>query len=149
MSFLLCASFPLNSAFGQQPSFSCVKVTRSDEAAICRDAQLSSLDRQLQDLYKAVREGLGPDDKILLRDTQRLWLQKRAACAASVDCIGDMYKTRISQLKTQLAGPAGPSTKSEPSIAPAAPTATAPAPAPSPGARDACEAFPTLCREQL
>jgi uncharacterized protein len=124
-------------AQAQQPSFNCSRSTSIDEVAICSNATLSQLDRQLQSLYLGVVAGLDQRDVILLRDTQRFWLVKRGTCGQNTGCIAALYRARIPQLQELLAGGSGPISTGVPEPA---------SPPPSPGTpRDACAKFPTLC----
>ena len=120
-----------------QPSFNCATNRAPDEVTICGNIALSQLDRQLGDLYGAVREGLDLNQQQGLRDVQRNWLRQRTACGSDASCIARLYQQRISQLRTILAGPPAP-------VTPPAPVGARPPP-PGGNSRDACDAFPTLC----
>jgi uncharacterized protein len=120
----------------QQPSFNCITDRGPDERTICASVALSQLDRQLDALYTAVRVGFDADHQILLRDTQRIWLQLRAACGTNANCIAGLYRTRIARLQTMLAG--SPEAPPVAAGTPRRPPATG-------GTGDACDAFPTLC----
>ena len=129
---------------GQQPSFNCATDTHPDERTICTSSVLSQLDRQMDALYNAARESVDGERQLLLRDAQRNWLRQRAACGANANCIAGLYRTRIAQLQTMLAGPTlGPPLPGPPSSPP--PTTGTPAPPPAGGGGDACAVFPTLC----
>jgi uncharacterized protein YecT (DUF1311 family) len=118
----------------------CSNPRTPDEITICGNSALSQFDRQLGQLYIAVRTGLSLDQQSLLRDTQRAWLSQRSACGWNADCIARLYQTRIPQLRGMLAGGAPlPSTGSAPAATPA------PVPTPTGSGRDACDMFPTLC----
>jgi uncharacterized protein len=104
--------------YGQQPSFNCLTDSLyPDEGAICANSELSQLDRQMVTLYTAVREPLDAGRQILLRDAQRNWLRQRAACGPSMSCIATLYRKRIAELQTLIAGPpaAPPVTTASPS----------------------------------
>ena len=104
--------------YGQQPSFNCLTDSLyPDEGAICANSELSQLDRQMVTLYTAVREPLDAGRQILLRDAQRNWLRQRAACGPSISCIAALYRKRIAELQTLIAGPpaAPPVTTASPS----------------------------------
>jgi len=83
------------------PSFDCSKATTAVEKAICRNAELSELDRELARLYKEAlkREG----EKIKIR--QREWIAERDKKCEGKDneeitqTLIKMYKTRIEELK--------------------------------------------------
>jgi len=123
-------------ARGEQPSFNCKTDTAPDESTICASSALSQLDRQLNDLFVAVRDGLDANQQIQLRDAERIWLRQRAACGRNASCIAGLYQARIGQLRSIIAGAPG---------VPQAPIGTPVRPPVSSGTGDACDAFPTLC----
>ena len=136
---MLAGGAPLPST-GSAPADWCSNPRTPDEITICGNSALSQFDRQLGQLYIAVRTGLSLDQQSLLRDTQRAWLSQRSACGWNADCIARLYQTRIPQLRGMLAGGAPlPSTGSAPAATPA------PVPTPTGSGRDACDMFPTLC----
>ncbi len=90
-------------ALSQQPSFDCAASHAPDEVAICSNFALAQLDRQLNDMYNAARERLGPDRQEELRDSQRAWLRERSACGRDVKCITRLYQRRIPELSTVAA----------------------------------------------
>jgi uncharacterized protein len=126
------AALVLN-AWGAQPSFDCVTNTAPDERTICANSGLAELDIQASSLYFSLRDTLGAPQKILLRDAQRYWLKRRAACGANASCIARLYRARIPELNAMLAGtPSGRSSSGGGT------------PLPS-GTPEACNFFPTLC----
>jgi uncharacterized protein len=129
-------------AHAQRPSFNCAVATALDEAMICRDGNLANLDNQLSAIFRVLLDTLNGSDKALLRETERLWLAKRAACGARADCIANMYRIRIEQLNILVAG--NPTTPAIPASGPSA-TGGPTKPASPGGSKDACDAFPTLC----
>jgi uncharacterized protein len=137
-AFLLCSVHFVSSVGAQSPSFDCVKDTRPDEQAICASTTLSQLDRQMNDLYVAVRARLDPSQQLLLRDEQRAWLRARSACSRSASCIAGLYQQRIPRLQALLGQPSTPTA----GPSPIQPSRNPPA---QPSGNDACDAFPTLC----
>ena len=103
-AFLICSVSFVRDVRGQQPSFNCVTDTGPDERTICASAALSQFDRQLSNLYAAVRDDLDAAQQKLLRDGQRNWLRQRAACGTNANCIAGLYQARISQFQAMLAG---------------------------------------------
>jgi uncharacterized protein len=141
-------------ALSQQPSFDCATDHGADEVTICGNYALAQLDRQLADLYTAVRGRLDASQQAALRDSQRVWIRQRAACGRDANCIARVYQERIPQLSGLLVrpappqpAPAPPPAVAAPVITPQTPAMTRPSPGPPPaqGTRDACDMFPTLC----
>lgn len=63
---------PSAAAAGQGPSFDCAKAASDAEKAVCGDARLSALDRELAALYKAAQTGPGELD---IAAEQRGWIK--------------------------------------------------------------------------
>lgn len=84
-----------------RPSFDCSQAKTPSEKAICRNAELATLDRQLAQVYqKLIKDG---DQKI--RESQRNWMKKRddsivnkSDQEAIVVLIG-LYKMRLRELE--------------------------------------------------
>jgi uncharacterized protein len=92
-------------AFGQQPSFNCAIDKGPDERTICASFSLSEFDRQLNNLYRNAINNLSAADQIQLREAQRGWLKRRAACSLDAICIEGLYRARIPELQALLALP--------------------------------------------
>jgi uncharacterized protein len=138
---LVLSLFIAGPAQSQQPSFNCATDHGPDEVTICSNFALAQLDRQLNDLYVAVRDRLDLTQQQALRDTQRFWLRQRAACGRDVSCITRLYQQRIPQLSALAAAPSPtPSQTPVPAFTPSRPT-----PGTGQGSKDACDMFPTLC----
>jgi len=94
---------PSAAAAGQGPSFDCAKAASDAEKAVCGDARLSALDRELAALYKAAQTGPGELD---IAAEQRGWIKGRDACWQAVDanrCLVESYQTRIVELRLSSA----------------------------------------------
>jgi uncharacterized protein YecT (DUF1311 family) len=89
-----------NGQINVTPSFDCVKAHDPDEKAICRNGELSLLDRELDVLFSAVRSRLNKDQQKALAAAESAWLSQRSACASDDDCIRAAYQDRISQLRS-------------------------------------------------
>lgn len=78
-------------------SFDCNKASTFIEKAICKDAELSTLDSELMGSYKLALEKSGnPND---LKEGQKSWLKNvRNVCQDST-CLKKVYQERISTLK--------------------------------------------------
>ncbi|WP_343660269.1 lysozyme inhibitor LprI family protein [Ralstonia sp.] len=86
-------------------SFDCAAARSSIEHAICNDAQLSALDTQLADTYRAALKQHGADTDALKAE-QRDWLKQRAPSGQiDVAALMEAYRTRIDELKSQPAFP--------------------------------------------
>jgi len=92
------------SSYANHPSFDCTKVKKeSCEARICHSDELMDLDRQLSTVYK---QALTKASKIdILKAMQRGWIKGRNECWKEKDanqCMTDLYRIRIQELKNQL-----------------------------------------------
>ena len=77
------------------PSFDCNRASLPAEKAICADARLSRLDRDVAQAYKAAL-GRGGED---VRASQGRWLGLRNGCGADKQCIDHAMTGRISILQ--------------------------------------------------
>ncbi len=88
------------------PSFTCSAAAQKDEHAICANAELARLDRQVALWYRSVRvaialqsserEKLNSD----LISTQRSWLRSRRDCEEDFHCLFRQYRERIADLES-------------------------------------------------
>jgi len=77
------------------PSFDCSKATNPTALAICGNADLAALDRQMAALYFA-RFAIDPSERV----RQRQWIQLRnGVCGTSVECLRSQFNQRIQQLQ--------------------------------------------------
>jgi hypothetical protein len=81
------------------PSYNCRLVSGADELAICASGQLSYLDQQQANIFKALSNRLDDSSKVRLRDEQRSWLRERSLCHSDEACIKSAYHSRILQLQ--------------------------------------------------
>lgn len=100
-------------ADAQVASFDCGAARTAVERAICSNPPLGTLDTQLADLYRGVRD--------TERESQRAWLRLRNECGGDVGCLTRQYSERIAQLRA-LTGAAQPA----PQPAPAAHASASP-----------------------
>lgn len=84
------------------PSFDCTQATSATALAICGNADLSELDRQMAILYYS-RTDYAADQAV--RDTQRAWIRGRDTCQADVACLRAAYSARIQQLQQSVPTP--------------------------------------------
>jgi hypothetical protein len=81
------------------PSFSCTDPLKPDEQTVCRNGELSYLDRQLDVTFRALFNRLNRTQQQLLKDQEAVWLRQRAACLNNDACIRDAYQLRLAQLR--------------------------------------------------
>jgi TPR repeat protein/uncharacterized protein len=84
------------------PSFDCEKASVSTEKTICKNPRLSGLDNELQFYFNKAKKQLFYNHFQSFKLEQRLFLKQRNNCADSVDCIKNISKKRISQIKSLL-----------------------------------------------
>jgi uncharacterized protein len=96
----LCFTSPAQagSRLGESPSFNCNQATTPTEHLICTAQDLSWLDRQMAQLYQAIREQLRPKARQSLIIAQQDWLQKRDQCQSNRDCTQQAYIDRLKTL---------------------------------------------------
>lgn len=81
-------------------SFSCTKAAKPDEMAVCADPELSALDSEMGGLWFAYSRFpflMGANG--VRHDEARQFLDDRAACAADVACLRQLYDARIAALQ--------------------------------------------------
>ena len=87
------------------PSFDCAKAESAAEKAVCADAELAALDRQLAARYAAAKEA---DPAV-----QRGWAKGRDECWKADDlrlCVLESYRTRLVELAIAAPGLVVPKT---------------------------------------
>jgi len=85
----------------QAPSFDCKTNRRPVEQAICGDAELSSKDRALNNLYSQVLGGLSGQARTDLIQAENIWMTQRNQCRdpGMVACIAQSYDAHIRELQ--------------------------------------------------
>jgi uncharacterized protein len=96
---------PRGAAKTQGPSYACDKVRAgSIEEMICRDPDLSALDRKLSGVYVAAAKIAINEHPPMLKAEQRGWIRGRNDCWKSDDertCVEDAYVRRIAELQAR------------------------------------------------
>lgn len=92
-------------ALAEGPSFDCGKVAPgSIEELICKDGELSALDREMASVYAAAAKKAANEHPPSLRAEQRGWIKGRNDCWKSDDkklCVRQSYRSRIAELQAR------------------------------------------------
>ena len=87
------------------PSFDCSKVEAgSIEEMVCKDKELSALDRKLSEVYAAASRKAVNEQPPVLKAEQRGWVKGRNDCWKSDEkrkCVADNYRLRIAELQAR------------------------------------------------
>jgi len=100
----------VSAALAASPSFDCAKAESSADEAVCADAGLSALDRQLAEVFaaalstaKSVADSATAVPE--LRATQRGWIKGRDDCWKASQglaaCLDQAYRDRIAELQAK------------------------------------------------
>ena len=90
----------MNAAPPQQPSFDCRKAAAASEKAICANVTLSRLDFQLGRTWQTLLRAFDTDSvqETQMKQDQRAWIVRRTTCGDDANCIGKLYRDRLSAL---------------------------------------------------
>lgn len=88
-----------NSTHG--PNFDCNKAKSQAEKLICQDAELSSLDVVLADLFHKAKNIKGENRGVLIARTKQAWLEREENCKTIV-CLQRWYASRIVNMKVYI-----------------------------------------------
>jgi uncharacterized protein len=92
-------------ALAAHPSFDCSKVkANSIEDMICKDPQLSALDREMAEVFAAAEAKATNEHPPVLKPEQRGWIKGRNDCWKSDDvrqCVAQAYTLRIAELQAR------------------------------------------------
>ena len=91
-------------AVAEPPSFDCLETGGAATALVCRDQDLSGLDREVERLFQLAQDAnhLSEAGRAEIVQRQHLWLRQRDACEKSADlarCMLDSYVQRIHALR--------------------------------------------------
>jgi hypothetical protein len=86
-----------------RPSFNCANARTGGERAVCSDAGLASLDRQMAAQFNAARADADPGQRALLERTRGRFLAFRDRCGSDA-CIADAYRGRMREIRDIMAG---------------------------------------------
>ena len=88
---------------GTHPSFDCAKARTRGEIAVCSNAGLAALDRNMAAQYDRAIGDATPEQRALLRRTRDRFLGYRDRCP-SRSCIGDAYVGRMREIRDIMEG---------------------------------------------
>jgi len=86
-----------------RPSFDCAKARTKGEIAVCSNAGLAALDRNMAAQYGRAIDQATPEQRTLLRSTRNRFLAYRDRCP-SRSCIGDAYVGRMREIRDIMEG---------------------------------------------
>ncbi len=92
-----------HAASGAHPSFDCAKARTKGEIAVCSNAGLAALDRNMAAAYRRAIDNASPEQKALLRRTRDRFIAYRDRCP-SRSCIGDAYVGRMREIRDIMEG---------------------------------------------
>jgi uncharacterized protein YecT (DUF1311 family) len=88
---------------GAHPSFDCSNARTKGEIAVCSDAGLAALDRNMAAQYGRAMTDASPDQAALLRRTRDRFLSYRDHCS-SRSCMSDAYVGRMREIRDIMEG---------------------------------------------
>jgi uncharacterized protein len=86
-----------------RPSFNCRNARTKSEIAVCNDAGLAGLDRQMSSHFNNAMRQATPAQRELLERTRGRFLAYRNQCG-SPDCIAEAYRDRMREINDIAAG---------------------------------------------
>lgn len=86
-----------------RPSFDCARARTRGEKAVCSNAGLATLDRNMAAQYARSFETASPEQRELLRRTRDRFLGYRDRCPNNA-CIGDAYVGRMREIRDIMEG---------------------------------------------
>ena len=86
-----------------RPSFDCGTARTRGEIAVCSDAGLAALDRNMAAQYSRAASVASPDQRDLLKQTARRFYAYRDRCGDN-RCIGDAYVGRMREIRDIMEG---------------------------------------------
>jgi uncharacterized protein YecT (DUF1311 family) len=87
-----------------RPSFNCRYARTRGEIAVCSDAGLSSLDRQMATQFYGAMSVARPGQRAMLQRTRGRFLRYRDSCP-SQSCMTDAYRRRMREISGIMGGP--------------------------------------------
>lgn len=94
---------PAPASSGAHPSFDCSKARTKGEIAVCSNAGLAALDRNMAAQYRRALDEATPEQRALLRGTRDRFIGYRDRCP-NRSCIGDAYVGRMREIRDIMEG---------------------------------------------
>jgi len=88
---------------GARPSFDCADARTRGEQAVCADAGLATLDRQMAAQFSRSMGMADGEQRALLQSTRSRFLSFRDSCRSN-GCIADAYRGRMREISDIMAG---------------------------------------------
>lgn len=86
-----------------RPSFDCSRARTRGEIAVCSNAGLAALDRNMATQYVSAMAAATPEQRALLRSTRSRFILYRDRCP-NRSCIGDAYVGRMREIRDIMQG---------------------------------------------
>ncbi|MCL6730520.1 lysozyme inhibitor LprI family protein [Sphingomonas hankyongi] len=90
-------------AVNTRPSFDCGNAGTRGEIAVCSDAGLATLDRQMAAQFNRALGIAGPNERSILQRTRSRFLSYRDSCQTN-GCIADAYRGRMREISDIMSG---------------------------------------------
>jgi hypothetical protein len=85
------------------PSFNCQYARTRGEIAVCNDAGLAGLDRQLAAQFAGAMAQADPEERAHLLSTRSRFITYRERCRSD-SCVADAYRGRMAEIRDIMAG---------------------------------------------
>ena len=95
---ILCVLFLTAAPRAMSASFDCAKASGATESLICKNADVSALDDDLQAAYKTAQAAVAPFNKPELVKEQRNWIKYTRNICQDAACLKQAYAARIDVL---------------------------------------------------
>jgi hypothetical protein len=86
-----------------RPSFNCANARTRGERAVCSDAGLASLDRQMAGQFNRAMAEASPGERQMLVRTRNRFLAFRDRCGSDA-CVADAYRGRMDEIRDIMSG---------------------------------------------
>lgn len=96
-------SAPARPTTTARPSFNCGNARTRGEIAVCTNAGLAALDRQMAAQYRGAIANASPEERAILQQTRDRFLGYRDRCPNN-SCIGDAYVGRMREIRDIMEG---------------------------------------------
>jgi hypothetical protein len=94
---------PPRATASARPSFNCANARTRGERAVCSDAGLASLDRQMAGQFNRALAEASPGERQMLVRTRNRFLGFRDRCGSDA-CIADAYRGRMEEIRDIMSG---------------------------------------------